>query len=86
MVFWKWLKRYHFKIFLIYSSGSPFVHQSGTNYARGPYEEHFCEIILNLEEVIQKEKHSENIVLIYNSSGCFVLYSDNICAIMLEGL
>ena len=37
------------KVFLIWSSGSPFVQRNHLcNFGRGYYEEQFCEIILNL--------------------------------------
>ena len=32
------------------SSGGPFIRQSRSKYARGHYEEHFCEIISNLDQ------------------------------------
>ena len=38
-------RRFHFKIFLIYSSGGHLVLQSRSS--RGNYEEHLFEIILN---------------------------------------
>ena len=44
-------------IFLIYSSCCHFVWQSGNicrNIGRGHYEEHFCEIILNLDQWLRR--------------------------------
>ena len=40
------------KVFLIYSSGGHFVQEwiHLYNFGRGHYEEHFCEIILNLNQ------------------------------------
>ena len=49
---YQWFRRIcHLKVFLIWSSGSPFVQLSWTicaNFGRWYYEEQFCEIILNL--------------------------------------
>ena len=45
----QWFRRKcRLKVFLIWSSGSPFVHRSVTICAIGYYEEQCCEIILNL--------------------------------------
>ena len=43
-------EKWHLKLFLSWSSGSPFVQRSLNlcNFIRGYYEEQFCEIILYL--------------------------------------
>ena len=46
------------KVFLICSSGSPFVLWSGTilcNFGIGYYEEQFCKIILNLGQMLRRK-------------------------------
>ena len=39
-----------FKEFSVFSSGGHFVLRSETDFGRVPYEEHLCEIILNLNK------------------------------------
>ena len=44
-------------IFLIFSSGGPFrsiVRNHLCNFSRGYHEEHFCEIILNLDQWVSR--------------------------------
>ena len=55
------------------------------NFGRGLYEEHFCEIILNLDQWFRK-KFCLKIFLIQRSSGPFVQRSGTICAVFVEGI
>ena len=75
------------KIFLIWSSGSPFIQLIGTIcaiFGRRHDEEQFCEIILNLDQ--RFKKCCLMIFLIWSSGGPFVKRSRTICAIFLEGI
>ena len=54
------------------------------NYGRGYYEEHFCEIILNLYQWFRRCLFK--IFLIWSSGGPFVQWSRSICAILVEGI
>ena len=72
------------KIFLIWSSGSPFV-QHLCNFGRRYHEEQFCEIILNLDLWFRRKCHSK-IFFIWISGSPFVQYSVTICTILLEGI
>ena len=55
------------------------------NFGRGHDEEHFCEIILNLDQWIRRRCHLK-IFLIYSSGSHFVQRSGTICAILVEGI
>ena len=74
-----------FKIFIIWSSGSPFVLWKNhlCNFGRGHYEEQFCEIILNLDQWFRR-RCLLKIFLIWSSGGPFVQGSGTICAILVE--
>ena len=65
------------KVFLFMSPGGPFAL---CNFGRGHYEEHFCEIILNLDQWFRRRCHLK-IFLIYSSGDPFVQQSRTICAI-----
>ena len=52
------------------------------NYARGHYEKHFCEIILNLDQWLKRKLFK--IFLIYSSGSPLVQLSRTICAILVE--
>ena len=75
----------YLKIFLIWSSGDPFVQWSGTilcNFGRGYTEEQFWEIILNLDQWF---KRCFLMIFLTCSSGSpFVQRSWTICAILVE--
>ena len=73
-------------IFLVSSSGCPFVQRSKKhlrNFGRGYYEEEFCEIISNSDQwrrcLLKK-------FLIWSSDGLFVKWSKTICAVLVEGI
>ena len=89
----QWFKRRCcLKIILSYSSVSPFVWQSGTicaillegNFGKGHYEEHFCEIILHLDQWFRR--YGLMIFLIYSFGGNFVQWSGIVCAILGAGI
>ena len=56
-----------------------------SNYARGHYEEHFCEILLNIYQWFIR-KCWEKRLLIWSSSVPYVCWSGTICAILVEGI
>ena len=55
------------------------------NFGRRHCEEHFFEIILNLDQAFRRRGHIK-IFLIYSSDGLFVQCSQTICAIMVVDL
>ena len=55
------------------------------NIGRGHYEEHFCEIILNLDQWFRR-KFPLKIFLIYSSGSPIVWQSRTICEILIEGI
>ena len=55
------------------------------NFDKRHYEEHFFEIILNLDQLFRRRGHLK-IFLIYSSGGLFVQCFQTICAIMVVGL
>ena len=77
-VIWTFDKRFgrscRLKIFLIWSSGGPFVQWSGTICAilvKRHYEKQICEIILNLDQRFRR-RCLLKIFLIWSSGGPFV--------------
>ena len=82
----QWFRRCRLKIFLTYSSGSPFVQQSRTalcTFGKG-HHEHFCEIILNLDQWFRRCCLKR--FLIWSSGSPLVRWSGTICAILEEGI
>ena len=73
-----------FKIYFILSSGDHFVQQSRSlcNFGRGHYTEHFCEIILKIDQWFRSRYHLK-IFLILSSFG---QWSGTIRAILVEGI
>ena len=55
------------------------------NFGRKHNEEHFFEIILNLDQLCRRRGHLK-IFLIYSSGGLFVQCFQTSCAIMVEAL
>ena len=55
------------------------------NFGKGPYEEHFCEIILNLDQW-PRRRYYLNIFVIESSGIHFVLQSETICAMLVESI
>ena len=55
------------------------------NFGRRHHEEHFFEIILNLDQLFRKRGNLK-IFFIYSSGGLCVQYFRTICAIMVVGL
>ena len=55
------------------------------NFGRGHYEEHFCEIILNLNQWFRR-RFRYKIFLIFSSDGHFIQQSRTVCVIMVEGI
>ena len=53
------------------------------NFGRGHQEEHFCEIILNLDQWFRR--CCLKIFLILSSGDPFVQRSETICAILVDG-
>ena len=47
---------------------TPFVQLSKTNYARGHDDEHFCEIVLNLDQQVRRKCCLK--IFLIKSSGC----------------
>ena len=81
----QWLRRKcHLKVFLIWSSGSPFVQglKHLCHFGRGYQEEQFCEITLNLGQWFRR-KYCLKAFLIWISSSPFVQWSVTICAILV---
>ena len=60
-------------------------HNHLCNFGRGHHEEHFCEIILNLEEKFSR-RCCLKIFLIYSPGSLFVQRSGTICAILVKGI
>ena len=60
-------------------------HLCNYDSASGDYLEHFCEIILNLEQWL-KGKCRLKTVLIYSSGGAFVQHGRTICAVLTRAL
>ena len=52
---------------------------------RGHYEEHFCEILLNLDQWF-KSKCRLKIFLIKSSGSPFDSWNGTVCAILVEGI
>ena len=55
------------------------------SFGPGLYEEHFCEMILNLDQWLRRRCRVKTF-LIYSSSGLFVRWSGTICAMLVEGI
>ena len=80
----QWFRRCLLKIFLIWSSGGPFVQRSGTICAILVViyqEEQLCEIILNLDQWFRCLK-----IFILSSGSPFVQRSASFCAILVVGI
>ena len=65
---------------LFFNRAEPFV-----QFSRGRYEEHFCELILNLHLWIRR-RCLLKILLIWSSGSPFVKRSETIGAILVEGI
>ena len=84
----QWFRRKScLKIFLIWSSGSHFVQQSGTicEILVDGIMRNICEIILNLDQWFRR-RCVLKIFLIWSSGAHFVEPNGTICAIMVEGI
>ena len=55
------------------------------NFGRGHYEEHFCEIILNLDQWFRK-KCCLKAFVIYSSGGPFVQQNGTSCVVLDKGI
>ena len=60
-------------------------HNNLCNFGRGHYEEHFCEIILNLDQWLSRGCRLK-IFLIYSSGGPSVQQSGTILANLVESV
>ena len=72
-----WLKRYHLKIFLFFRKAELSIR---INFGRRHYEDHYFEIILNLDQLFRRRGHLK-IILIYS---LFVQCFQTICGIMVD--
>ena len=55
------------------------------NFGKEHYEEQFCEIILNLDQLFRNRCRLK-IFLIWSSGSPFVQWSRTICAILVKGI
>ena len=79
--------RYDLKIFRFLALVAMLFSQDecSVNFGRGHYEEHFCELILNLDQWFRRRCCLKTFLI--KSSGCpFFRWSRTICAILVEGI
>ena len=86
MVYWSKAK-YHLMIFLFLALVAMFSSELTIliNLGRKHHEEHFFEIILNLDQLFRRRDNLK-IFLIYSSDGLFVQCFQTTCANMVVGL
>ena len=56
-----------------------------SNFSRGHYEEHFSEMILNLDQWLRRRCHLKT-VLIKSSGGTFAQWRGHICPALDQGV